>query len=88
MSDRPYLIVVAPPGDLHLDHLRAFRASPRQGINYAKGVWHHPLLALDGISDFLVIDRGGPGPNCDEINIPPFILDPTTPEPLSRTMHA
>jgi ureidoglycolate lyase len=35
-------------------------------VNYHRGVWHHPLIALDGVSDFLVIDRGGPGSNCDE----------------------
>ncbi|MBV8260157.1 MAG: ureidoglycolate lyase, partial [Paraburkholderia sp.] len=37
--------------------------------NYAKGVWHHPLLAFDRVSDFLVIDRGGAQPNCDEITL-------------------
>ena len=44
---------------------RAFLAQ-RQGINYRPGTWHHPLIALDRISDFLVIDRAGPGANCDE----------------------
>jgi len=28
-----------------------------------------PLLALDGISEFLVIDRAGCGPNCDEVRL-------------------
>ena len=37
-----------------------------QGVNYAKGVWHHPLLALHDTSDFLIIDRSGPGDNCEE----------------------
>jgi len=36
-------------------------AAPGQGVNYARGTWHHPLLALDAGGDFLVIDRGGPG---------------------------
>ena len=40
-----------------------------QGVNYATGVWHHPLLALEGVCDFLVVDRAGPGPNCDEIQL-------------------
>lgn len=35
-------------------------------MNYAKGVWHHPLLALDAVSDFVVVDRGGTQPNCEE----------------------
>ncbi|WP_170836170.1 ureidoglycolate lyase, partial [Pandoraea sp. ISTKB] len=29
-------------------------------------VWHHPLLALHEVSDFVVVDRGGEGHNCDE----------------------
>ena len=65
---QPYLVVVAPAGDAPLPNaLRAFLARPGQGVNYAKGVWHHPLLALNETCDFLVIDRSGPGNNCDEI---------------------
>jgi ureidoglycolate lyase len=39
-------------------------------VNYAKGVWHHPLIALDVRSDFIVVDRGGDGHNCDERTLP------------------
>ena len=46
---------------------RAFLARDGQGINYHRGTWHHPLIALGGVSDFLVIDRGGEGHNCDEV---------------------
>lgn len=46
---------------------RAFLAKYGQGINYHRGTWHHPLIALDRVSDFLVIDRGGEGNNCDEL---------------------
>lgn len=67
MNDRPYLVVVAPAGVLDPQSIRAFVTSGWQGVNYAKGVWHHPLIALDHVSDFVVIDRGGEGPNCDEI---------------------
>lgn len=64
---RPYLIVVAPPGDdPELQGLRAFWGRAEQGINYRAGVWHHPLLALERTSDFLVIDRACPGQNCEE----------------------
>ncbi|OYD55049.1 hypothetical protein CGK74_02250 [Thauera propionica] len=42
-----------------------------QGVNYLAGVWHHPLLALDAVSDFIVIDRKGPGLNCDEVMLEP-----------------
>ena len=61
-----YLIVVAPAGELDATQMRGFWTDAWQGVNYAKGVWHHPLLALDQVSDFLVVDRGGEQPNCDE----------------------
>ena len=32
----------------------------------APNVWHHPLLALGRVSDFLVVDRDGPGANLEE----------------------
>ncbi|MCC4118738.1 ureidoglycolate lyase [Aromatoleum toluclasticum] len=70
LSDAPYLVVVAPAGDTPgVQDLRVFLARGDQGVNYARGVWHHPLLALDGASDFLVIDRAGEGPNCDEVRL-------------------
>lgn len=68
MSGRPFLVVVAAPGvapsagDLH-----AFVTNGRQGVNYARGTWHHPLIAFGAPGEFLVIDRGGPGENCDEV---------------------
>jgi ureidoglycolate lyase len=58
-----YLVVVAADGD---DMPRAFLAAGGQGVNYRRGCWHHPLLLLDRIGDFAVIDRGGPGDNCEE----------------------
>ena len=68
MSGRPYLVVVAPAGNPpDVEDLRVFLARGDQGVNYARGVWHHPLLALDGVSDFVVIDRAGNGHNCDEV---------------------
>ena len=70
MPGRPYLVVVAPAGAKPtVDNLRVFLARGDQGVNYATGVWHHPLLALDGICDFLVVDRSGPGHNCDEVQL-------------------
>lgn len=76
LAPRPYLVVVAPPGPAPTGaDLKAFLAAPGQGVNYAPGVWHHPLLALEAESDFLVVDRAGPGANCDECRIaPPRIL--------------
>jgi len=70
LSRNPFLVVVAPPGDdLSAEGLHAFITDGRQGVNYRRGVWHHALLALDTACNFLVIDRGGPGENCDEVSL-------------------
>lgn len=67
LSGRPYLVAVAPPGDFDPAGVRLFRAEGHQGVHYRKGTWHHFLLVLDADIDFLVVDRAGPGDNCDEI---------------------
>lgn len=67
LRGQPFLIVVAPPGTAPApEQVRAFLGDGRQGVNYHRGVWHHPLLAIADEDDFLVIDRAGPGDNCDE----------------------
>lgn len=66
LSNAPYLVAVAPAGAFDPAAVVIFRASGGQGINYRKGVWHHFLLPLVAASDFLVIDREGPGANLDE----------------------
>ena len=54
----------------------AFLARDGQGVNYRAGTWHHPLIALDA-GAWLVIDRDGPGANCDEQPLPRrWRLDP------------
>ncbi len=59
-----YLVVVArDPSSQPV----AFLAARGEGVNYARGTWHHPLIALDAAADFLVLDRAGPGDNCDEV---------------------
>lgn len=63
LSPQRFIVVVAEAGPvLRAEALKAFVASPGQGVNLARGTWHHPLLALNAGGDFLVIDRGGPGP--------------------------
>lgn len=68
LDNRPFLVLVAPEGTetVAAEDLRAFLATGRQGVNYHKNVWHHPVLALEGVSDFLIVDRGGDGNNCVE----------------------
>ena len=75
----PFLIVVAPAGAAPGPaELRAFVTDGRQGVNYARGVWHHPVIAMNRETDFVVVDRGGPGDNLVEVSFaaagPPVML--------------
>ena len=66
LQDKPWLVLVAE--DIHdFASYRAFTATGRQGVNYARNVWHHPLLVLDPESRFLIVDRKGPGSNLEEV---------------------
>lgn len=47
---------------------RAFLAGAGQGIQYHRGTWHHPMLALDA-GDFLIVDRVGAGHNCEIVEL-------------------
>jgi ureidoglycolate lyase len=71
LSSIPFLVVVAAAGNAPADMaaLHAFVSNGRQGVSYHRGTWHHPLLAIEQLSDFLVIDRIGPEEDCDEIEI-------------------
>jgi ureidoglycolate lyase len=71
LSGRPYLVAVAPPGDFDPAKIRLFHAEGHQGVHYRKGTWHHFLLVLEPDADFLVVDRAGPGDNCDEVELSP-----------------
>jgi ureidoglycolate lyase len=79
LSPEDWLVVVAPTNadDTGPDFakLRCFRANGHQGVSYARGTWHHPLLVLAPVQDFLVIDRKAPageaaGANLDEVWVP------------------
>ena len=68
LQQKRFLIVVAPSGQsVDPENLSAFVTNGYQGVTYARGVWHFPLIGLDEEQDFLVIDRGGPGNNYEEI---------------------
>ncbi|MGJ4887145.1 ureidoglycolate lyase [Bradyrhizobium sp. HKCCYLRH3099] len=65
LQDRPWLVLVcADPRDA--TSYRAFTATGRQGVNYARNVWHHPLLVFDDASRFMVVDRMSPD-NLEEL---------------------
>jgi len=70
LDDAPFLVVVATKDDAAIvpSAVRAFLTNGRQGVNYHAGTWHHPVIALDRETDFLVVDRAGSGRNCDEFH--------------------
>jgi len=73
----PFLVVVAEDsgaGTPWSGRIRAFRAAGDQGVSYRRNTWHHALLAIGQTSHFLVVDRGGPGENCDEVAVDPAVL--------------
>lgn len=61
-----YLVVVAEDRDGLPQMPQVFLARGNQGVNYHRNIWHHPLLALGDVAQFLVIDRGGSGDNLEE----------------------
>lgn len=66
-----YIVVVAPAGEPpRLADFRAFVCTGEQGVSYGRGIWHHPMIALDRQCDFIEVHRAGPGKNCDEVALP------------------
>ncbi len=66
MGRFPFIVVVAEDKNGEPTTPRVFKAEAGQGVNYAKNTWHHPLLSLQNVCDFIVIDRSGEGDNCHE----------------------
>lgn len=67
LGEAAMCVVVAQPGEkTGPDDLHAFISNGRQGVNYHPGTWHMPLVAFEPGRRFLVVDRGGPGDNCEE----------------------
>jgi ureidoglycolate lyase len=74
LGARPFL-VVAPNGPTpDASGIRVFLSSGSQGVNYRRNTWHHSLIALERKSTFLVVDRGGPGENCEEMAVSPAVF--------------
>jgi ureidoglycolate lyase len=70
LQDAAWLVLVcAEPRDPR--SYRAFAATGRQGVNYARNVWHHPLLVTADDHAFIVVDRAGPGDNLEEFRLGP-----------------
>jgi ureidoglycolate lyase len=75
LSGRPYLVIVSEDEIGRPSEPQAFLARGDQGVNYRRNVWHHPLMTLAEASDFLVVDRDGPGNNLEEFFFDqPFLI--------------
>lgn len=68
LSQSDWLVVLADDrgGKPNASSLRCFQASGIQGVQYAPNIWHHPLLILDPVQDFFIVDRHGGGNNLEE----------------------
>lgn len=78
LFEEPVVLVVAPKGDLVTSKdLRAFITNGKQGFNFHSGVWHMPLISDQKDRCFVVIDRAGPGNNCDEFTFENEIIELT-----------
>lgn len=75
VTNRTWIAVVAPDDDGRPGEPRAFRVPGSIGLQYARNIWHHPLIAVGEPSQFLVMDREGEGNNLEEIGYPaPYVI--------------
>lgn len=79
LAPLPFLVVVSKDEDGRPGRPEVFLSTNGQGVNYRRNVWHHPLMALNVVSDFLIADRDGPGNNLEEFffDTPYIIEEPT-----------
>jgi ureidoglycolate lyase len=75
LSHFRFFVVVGPAAEsVEAEDLEAFVTNGNQGVNYHRGVWHMPMIALEDGQEFVIVDRGADGENCDEH----FFSDPVT----------
>ncbi len=75
LSHFRFFVVVGPAAEsVEPEDLCAFVTNGSQGVNYRRGVWHMPMIALESGQEFLIVDRGIDGENCEEH----YFSDPVT----------
>ena len=74
LGEARFAVVVAPADAAGPGDLRAFLTDGQQGVHYAAGTWHHPLIALGRISDFVVIGRAADAEDCEFLDLPGAVL--------------
>ncbi len=72
-----FIVVVAPAGEaVDATDLCAFVTNGTQGVNYHKGVWHMPMIAMEAGQEFLIVDRAPSTDNCEEFILgDPLLLE-------------
>ncbi|SOE17752.1 ureidoglycolate lyase [Hoeflea halophila] len=82
-----WIAVVAPDDRGRPGEPRAFLVPGHVGLQYDRNVWHHPLIAVGQVSDFMVMDREGGGINLEEADYdtPYLIADPADSPPAHQT---
>jgi ureidoglycolate lyase len=73
-----FLVCVAPAaasGGPEVERLAAFVCGPGQGVNYHRGVWHHPIIALDAPAEFAMLAwEDGTERDCVVVPLPEPLL--------------
>ncbi|SFB46434.1 ureidoglycolate lyase [Rhizobium sp. NFR07] len=79
LSGRPFLVGVSADEGGRPGKPQIFLARTDQGVNYFANTWHHPLMVLSEVSDFLVVDRDNTGANLQEFvfDTPYLIAEPS-----------
>ena len=77
LSEKPFVVVIAPDEDGKPGHPIAFLTAPGQGVNYHRNTWHGVLTPLFDPGLFAVVDRIGTGPNLQEhwFEVPYLIVE-------------
>lgn len=77
MTAKARFLVIVAQGDTRPDlaTLKAFIAKEGMGITYRPGIWHHPLIALDQVTDFAcVVFEDASKEDCDVFSLNSSIL--------------
>ena len=68
LTEFVFVVVVARPAEfVRVEDLHAFVTNGKQGVNYHRGTWHMPLIAMAEGQEFLVVDRSPAQDNCEEL---------------------
>lgn len=74
MTNKPFLVIVAPDVEGRPGKPLAFLTKPHQGINFHRGTWHGVLTPLSAPGLFAVVDRIGASANLEEVSLDPPVI--------------